>query len=374
MTAIPTEHLSYLTIYATGGGDSDAQPPTSTLNDDTGTIVANAVTVSAGTSGSVRIYTTDETHVILDVDGYFIPDTSVTFQGAWSNGATYAQNAAVSYNGSSYISLIANNTGNEPDTSTSQWSVLAQQGAAGAAGATGSTGPQGPPGPQGNTGATGPQGEPGATGPAGMRFQGAWSVSNGYARNDVVRYSGSSYISIVADNSGYVPATSPSIWNLLAEPGATGPAGQQGTQGPQGNQGPAGTAGTNGTNGTNGINGPTVFAISANFVGTNNQYAAISGVNQTSVSTVSSVQQIPGRACSSETLTVTLATAATGTWGAGLMINGTLYNPICAAQSSSTTTCTVSGSTAIAATDEIAFLAGTSASALGNVYISMSCN
>ena len=82
MTAIPAGHLSYLSIYATGGGDQDAQPPTSTLNDDTGTIVANAVTVSAGTSGSVRIFTTDETHVILDIDGYFIPDTSVTFQGA----------------------------------------------------------------------------------------------------------------------------------------------------------------------------------------------------------------------------------------------------------------------------------------------------
>ena len=77
----------------------------------------------------MTVYVTDETNVVLDIDGYFIPDTSVTFQGAWSNSATYAQNAAVSYNGSSYISLIASNTGNEPDTSTSQWSVLAQPGA-----------------------------------------------------------------------------------------------------------------------------------------------------------------------------------------------------------------------------------------------------
>ncbi len=48
----------------------------------------------------MRVCVTDETNLILDLDGYFIPDTAVTFQGARSNTATCTQNAAVSYNGS----------------------------------------------------------------------------------------------------------------------------------------------------------------------------------------------------------------------------------------------------------------------------------
>jgi hypothetical protein len=318
VTAIPAGHLSYLTIYASG----QDQPLTSTLNDDTGTIVANEVTVSAGTGGSVRVYVTDETNVILDVDGYFIPDTSITFQGAWSNSATYAANAAVSYNSSSYISLVANNTGNEPDTSTTQWSVLAQQGAAGAAGATGAAGPPGTPGPQGDTGATGSQGAPGATGPAGLTFQGAWSNSHTYALNDAAYYSGSSYLSLVANNTGHEPDTSSAQWTLLAEQGATGSTGApgpQGTQGIQGIQGPAGTAGTNGTNGTN---GPTVFSASVNFTSAGYYWAAINGLNQTPTTNDSSVQVMPGRTCSAETITAVLATANPNSWSANLRING----------------------------------------------------
>ena len=42
----------------------------------------------------------------------------LTWQGVWNNSATYALDAAVGYNGSSYISLTANNTANEPDTAT----------------------------------------------------------------------------------------------------------------------------------------------------------------------------------------------------------------------------------------------------------------
>ena len=344
VTAIPAGHLSYLTIYATG----QDQPPTSTLNSDNGTVVANEVAVSAGTSGSVRVYTTDETHVILDVDGYFIPDTSVTFQGAWSNTTTYAQNAAVSYDGSSYISLIANNTGNEPDTSTSQWSVLAQQGATGPAGPAGS---QGPAGPQGNTGDTGPQGEQGPTGPAGLTFQGTWSNSHTYALNDAVYYNGSSYISLIANNTAYEPDTSTAQWNLLAEEGATGPAGATGQQGMQGIQGIQGIAGSAGTNGTNGTNGATVFTATGNFT-TQNQYGAISGGNQTTGSSTSSVALIPGRTCTTESVTVAILNSPAGAWSFYLYKNGSI---IAACNGGAAVlTCTAPGTTLIAATDLLA--------------------
>src|SRR5579871_2994674 len=130
----------------------------------------------------------------------------VTFQGTWQQASSYNMGDAVFYNGSSYISLVANNQGNEPDTSTTQWAVLAQQGATGAAGPqgaqglTGAMGPQGPagpqgvPGPAGAAGPAGPMGSPGpqgSAGPAGPQgavgpqgppttFQGNWQAANSY--------------------------------------------------------------------------------------------------------------------------------------------------------------------------------------------------
>lgn len=82
----------------------------------------------------------------------------VNFQGTWSNVTTYALGDAVSYNGSSYISLVASNVGFQPDISNVKWALLAQAGATGTAGATGATGPMGPSGPTGATGPAGPAG------------------------------------------------------------------------------------------------------------------------------------------------------------------------------------------------------------------------
>jgi len=161
----------------------------------------------------------------------------MTWQGLWNISATYNLNDAVSFNGSSYISLIANNTANEPDTAPSAWSLVASVGAAGPAGAAGAPGATGPQGPQGLTGATGPigltgpqgpQGATGATGqtgPQGMTWQGLWNISKTYALNDAVTYNGSSYISLIANNTGNEPDTAPGDWSVVASVGAAGPAG-----------------------------------------------------------------------------------------------------------------------------------------------------
>lgn len=89
-------------------------------------------------------------------------------------------------------------------------------GAPGAAGATGPSGPQGPAGPKGNTGDTGPQG---AAGPRGLSWQGPWSVSTAYAKDDAVSYNGSSYVASGTASAGLVPGTAP-VWQLLAQKGA----------------------------------------------------------------------------------------------------------------------------------------------------------
>lgn len=70
-TVVPiNQHpLGYLSVWPTG----QSQPVVSTLNDTTGTIVANAAIVPAGTGGQISAYATDDTNLLIDIDGYFAP-------------------------------------------------------------------------------------------------------------------------------------------------------------------------------------------------------------------------------------------------------------------------------------------------------------
>ena len=75
VTVIPEERLGYLTIWPTGEG----QPTASTLNSPDGRTKANAVIIPAGApSGSVSVYVTNTTNVILDINGYFNPANGST--------------------------------------------------------------------------------------------------------------------------------------------------------------------------------------------------------------------------------------------------------------------------------------------------------
>jgi hypothetical protein len=69
-TVVPGGHsVGYLSVWPTGQN----QPVVSTLNDQTGTIVANAAIVPAGSGGEVSVYATDNTQLVIDIDGYFAP-------------------------------------------------------------------------------------------------------------------------------------------------------------------------------------------------------------------------------------------------------------------------------------------------------------
>ena len=69
-TVLPKgSRLGYLTVWPVG----ETQPSVSTLNDPTGTNVANAALVPAGTGGAIATYVTDDTDLLIDVDGYFAP-------------------------------------------------------------------------------------------------------------------------------------------------------------------------------------------------------------------------------------------------------------------------------------------------------------
>ena len=69
-TAIPRSGaLGYLTVWPTG----NQQPLVSTLNAPTGTIVANAAIVPAGTAGDISVYASDDSDLVADITGYFAP-------------------------------------------------------------------------------------------------------------------------------------------------------------------------------------------------------------------------------------------------------------------------------------------------------------
>ena len=47
--------------------------PVSTLNNLTGTVVANAAIVPAGTGGDITVYPSNDTDLVIDINGYFAP-------------------------------------------------------------------------------------------------------------------------------------------------------------------------------------------------------------------------------------------------------------------------------------------------------------
>jgi hypothetical protein len=69
MTVVPQGSLGYITVWPTGG----AQPVVSTLNALKGLVVANAAIVPASNTGSVSVFATNPTDVIIDTNGYFGP-------------------------------------------------------------------------------------------------------------------------------------------------------------------------------------------------------------------------------------------------------------------------------------------------------------
>lgn len=69
ITAAPPGQLTYLSTWPSG----QPQPVVSTLNSFNGRVVANAAIVPSGSNGSISVFTSDPSDVIIDIDGYFAP-------------------------------------------------------------------------------------------------------------------------------------------------------------------------------------------------------------------------------------------------------------------------------------------------------------
>jgi uncharacterized repeat protein (TIGR02543 family) len=68
VTVVPrTGSLGFLTLWPSG----QPRPLASTLNSPDGSVLANAAIIPAGTGGSINVFATNDTELIIDIDGYF---------------------------------------------------------------------------------------------------------------------------------------------------------------------------------------------------------------------------------------------------------------------------------------------------------------
>src|SRR5271165_4661239 len=68
-TAVPHVPLGYLTVWPAG----QTQPVVSTLNALTTTTTANAAIVPAGTLGDIEVFASNDSDLVIDINGYFAP-------------------------------------------------------------------------------------------------------------------------------------------------------------------------------------------------------------------------------------------------------------------------------------------------------------
>ncbi len=71
VTVVPNGSLGYVTVWPSG----QTQPLVSSLNSLDGRVKANAAIVPAGNGGAISVFASNDTHLVLDIDGYFVPAT-----------------------------------------------------------------------------------------------------------------------------------------------------------------------------------------------------------------------------------------------------------------------------------------------------------
>src|SRR5579862_836517 len=226
--------------------DDTAWPGTVVLNAVQGGMVDNSAIVSAGADGGIQVLATNNTDLVIDINGYYVHAAAAQGlsgpQGpagpAGATGATGLRGSIGSAGptGPAGTQGAIGNTG--PAGPAGLTGPAGAQGAIGNTGAAGPAGPTGPAGTQGAIGNSGPAGPAGPTGPAGT--QGAIGNTG------------------PAGPAGLTgPAGAQGAIGNTGAAGPAGPTGPAGTQGAIGNSGPAGPAGPTGPAGTQGAIGNT---------------------------------------------------------------------------------------------------------------------
>lgn len=113
ITAVPQAPIDWLTVYAATAGLQPAPPNVSTLNSTTGVTVANAAIVEAGTDGygGVDVYTTGNTDLIIDINGYYAPPDGMYGNFALGNGSLANNTTGILNTATGNAALAANTVG-----------------------------------------------------------------------------------------------------------------------------------------------------------------------------------------------------------------------------------------------------------------------
>jgi endosialidase-like protein len=110
ITIVPPGFLDFITVWPTG----QARPNASTLNGYVNTVIANAAIVPAGTSGSVDVYASQNTDLIIDINGYYAPQTGITLAqgtaGAPSLSFTNDPGTGIFSSGASTLNIATGGT------------------------------------------------------------------------------------------------------------------------------------------------------------------------------------------------------------------------------------------------------------------------
>jgi hypothetical protein len=101
VTVVPPGPVGFLTMWPTG----QPQPLAATLNSLQGFIVGNAAIIPAGANGSVDAFVTDPTDIVIDINGYYAPQTGIVV----SQGSAAA--TAVSFSGDPGTGLFSSAPG-----------------------------------------------------------------------------------------------------------------------------------------------------------------------------------------------------------------------------------------------------------------------
>jgi len=99
ITVVPPGPLGYITAYPTG----QTLPLAATVNSPQGYIVGNGATLLAGTNGSIDIYATNPTDIVIDINGYYVSASAATGDptntnlgvGALANNTSGGANTAI---------------------------------------------------------------------------------------------------------------------------------------------------------------------------------------------------------------------------------------------------------------------------------------
>ena len=114
IAVVPPGPLAFITVYPTG----QPVPLASTLNSLQGLIVANAAIVPAGTNGSIDVYASNPTDIVIDINGYYAPLGSLplgampgNFNTALGLGALASNAVGIGNTAAGYHALQSNTTG-----------------------------------------------------------------------------------------------------------------------------------------------------------------------------------------------------------------------------------------------------------------------